>query len=278
MTAEFLPGSIPGPIPGPTLGVAICALNERAALPRLLTRLTSIRDAADCADLVVVADGGSTDGTPEIAAAGGARVLKVGRGRGVQLRAAAEVLLEADLDVLLFLHADSVPRLGSVAAVRAAFASTEDSPVRATAMRQVIEAEGRMFRWIERAANARSRRGMVYGDSGLALRADLYRESGGFAEIPLFEDVDLSRRIRRVSGIHLVETATLVISARRWREEGLLRSSVRNWILRGMYECGVSPERLVRLYRPFSGRSGSPAAAKGRGDHVENDLQPPTAP
>lgn len=187
-------------------------------------------------------------------------MLQVGRGRGVQLRAAAAALLEADMDVLLFLHADSIPRIGSVAAVRAAFASTEPKAVRASAMRQVIEAEGRMFRWIERAANARSRRGMVYGDSGLALRADLYRESGGFAEIPLFEDVDLSKRIRRRTRIELVETATLVISARRWRDEGLLRSSVRNWILRGMYECGVSPERLVRLYRPFSGRSGASEA------------------
>lgn len=237
-----------------TLGVGICALNERNALPRLLTRLTSPRDVADRADLIVVADGGSTDGTPEIAAAGGARVLQTGKGRGVQLRAAAATLMDAGQDVLLFLHADSIPRTGSMAAIRAAFAAEGPPRVRAAAMRQVIEAEGRMFRWIERAANARSRRGMVYGDSGLAVRAELYRESGGFAEIPLFEDVDLSKRIRRTSGILLVESATLVISARRWREEGPLRSSVRNWILRGMYECGVSPERLVRLYRPFSGR------------------------
>ncbi len=251
------------------LGVGICALNERDALPRLLNRLTSLRDRTDGADLVVVADGGSTDGTQELAEAGGAHLLATGRGRGVQLRAAAEVLLEGGCDVLLFLHADSIPRTGSVAEVRSAFATRNvagEPGVYAAAMRQVIEAEGRAFRWIERAANARSRRGLVYGDSGLAVRADLYREVGGFAPLPLFEDVDLSKRIRAQRPIQLVESATLVISARRWRDEGLLRSSLRNWILRGLYECGVSPERLVKLYRPFSGTSSSPKSP-GKGQH-----------
>lgn len=252
---------------GLRLGVGICALNERAALPRLLNRLTSIRDRTDGADVVVVADGGSSDGTPELAQAGGAQVLATGRGRGVQLQAAADALLNQGCDVLLFLHADSIPRTGSVAELRRAFSGpmaeaatgvASDDRVDAAAMRQVIDAEGRFYRWIERAANARSRRGMVYGDSGMALRATLYRESGGFAALPLFEDVDLSKRIRALRPIHLVESATLVISARRWREEGLLRSSLRNWILRGLYECGVSPERLVRLYRPFAG-SKNPA-------------------
>ena len=236
------------------LGVGICALNERAALPRLLNRLTSGRDPEDRADLVVVADGGSKDGTPELAAAGGAHVLATGRGRGVQLRAAGEALLADGVDVLLFLHADSIPRIGSLGALRAAFEGT----AKAAAMRQVLDAEGRSDRLIERAANARSRRGMVYGDSGLAVTSAVYAEVGGFAAIPLFEDVDLSKRIRRVQPIELVESATLVISARRWKDEGLLRSSARNWILRGLYECGVPPRTLLRLYKPFAGTKKPP--------------------
>ena len=231
------------------LGVGICALNECAALPRLLNRLTSGRDSEDRADLVVVADGGSNDGTPDLAVRGGAELLATGRGRGVQLRAAGEALMAGGADVLLFLHADSIPRIGSLAALRQAFGDQID----AAAMRQVIDAEGRSYRLIERAANARSRRGMVYGDSGLAVKAELYAKAGGFAAIPLFEDVDLSKRIRRLKPIRLVESATLVISARRWKDEGLLRSSLRNWTLRGLYECGVPPTTLLRMYRPFAG-------------------------
>lgn len=121
-------------------------------------------------------------------------------------------------------------------------------------MRQVIDDDDRVFRWIESAANARARRGMVYGDSGLAVHADLYRAVGGFRPVPLFEDVDLSKRIRRRTTIHMVEDAVLSISARRWREEGVLRCTTRNWILRGLFECGVPPAALERLYRPLAGR------------------------
>ena len=261
---------------GLRLGVGICALNERAALPRLLSRLTSVRDPEDRADLVVVADGGSEDGTPDLALAGGAQVLATGRGRGVQLRAAGEVLLASGVDVLLFLHADSIPRIGSLAALREAFAAEAE----AAAMRQVIDAEGRSYRLIERAANARSRRGMVYGDSGLAVKADLYGQVGGFAALPLFEDVDLSKRIRRLKPIHLVESATLVISARRWKDEGLLRSSVRNWILRGLYECGVPPRTLLRMYRPFAGskKPSSSDGSSGSAAPAERAQQPPPSP
>ncbi len=264
------------------LGVGICALNESAALPRLLNRLLSGRDPEDRADVVVVADGGSSDATPDLAEAAGARVLNTGRGRGVQLRAAGEALLADGADVLLFLHADSIPRMGSVTAMRRAFTpgGTTKGPAEAAAMRQVIDAEGRSYRWIERAANARSRRGMVYGDSGLAVGADLYRRAGGFAEIPLFEDVDLSKRIRRLGPIRLVESATLVISARRWKEEGLLRSSVRNWILRGLYECGVPPRTLLRMYRPFAGTKARPATDSSVQPTVppKRDEPPPSAP
>ena len=241
----------------PSLGVGICALNEARDLPRLLSRLLQGVDQGDRADLVVVADGGSSDGTPAVARRMGAQVLDVGRGRGVQLRAAAAEL--DGVDLMLFLHADSLPRTGSIAALRSAFAAPVGpghEPLRAAAMRQSIVATGRKYRLIERAANGRARRGMVYGDSGLAVRPDLYREAGGFPEWPLFEDVALSKAIRKLSPIRLIENATLAISPRRWQKEGMLRCTARNLLLRGLFECGVSPSRLARLYRPHAGRKG----------------------
>ncbi|MEM1449694.1 MAG: glycosyltransferase [Planctomycetota bacterium] len=236
------------------LGVGICALNEAETLPRLLARLLDPSDGTDRADLVVVADGGSTDGTPDLVRARGAVCLPTGRGRGLQLRAAAERLLEEGAEVLLFLHADSLPRLGALRSIRAALGPDGDRSCDAVAMAQVIDAPDRVYRWIERAADARANRGMVYGDSGLAVRASLYRDAGGFRDLPLFEDVDLSKRLRRMTRIQVLEDAELVISARRWQEEGVLRCTTRNWILRGLFECGVPPAALERLYRPGSGR------------------------
>ncbi|MEM9382326.1 MAG: glycosyltransferase [Planctomycetota bacterium] len=236
------------------LGLGVCALNEAEALPRLLARVQDPSDAADRADLVVVADGGSTDGTPDLVRARGATVLATGRGRGLQLRAAAERLLEDGAEVLLFLHADGLPRLGALRVLRAALGPEGDPSCDAVAMAQVIDAPARVYRWIERAADARANRGMVYGDSGLAVRARLYRESGGFRDLPLFEDVDLSKRLRRRTRIRVLPDAELVVSPRRWREEGVLRCTARNWMLRGLFECGVPPSALERLYRPGSGR------------------------
>ena len=249
MTPAPGPGSGGGP--EPRLGVGICALNEARALPRLLARLVQQRDPADRADRIVVADGGSTDGTQALARRFGAEVLEGARGRGAQLARAGTALAGggATADVLLFLHADCVPRHGAIAAVRRAFARG----VRAAALRQEIEGEGRFLRWVERAANARARRGMAYGDSGMALDRALYLDAGGYPDIPLFEDVALSKAVRRAGErVRLVEDATLVISPRRWEDEGALRCTLRNWMLRGLYEVGVGPARLARLYRPHA--------------------------
>lgn len=257
-------GAEPGEgTPLPTLGVGVCTLNEERALPRLLSRLLQTADADDRPVEVVVADAGSTDRTVELAERLGARVLDAGRGRGVQLGAAAEALMEgpAAPDVMLFLHADCVPRTGSLTELRRAFAGR--GPRHAAALRQTVVAEGRVWRWIERAANARARRGMVYGDSGLAVTPALYREAGGFPPWPLFEDVALSKAVRRLARIELVETATLAISARRWEEEGVVRCTARNLVLRAAFECGVSPARLARGYRALSGRGGQRLQREG---------------
>lgn len=237
------------------LGVAICTLNEEVALPRLLSRLLQGVEARDRADLLVVADAGSTDSTVQIAERFRAPLIFPGRGRGVQLRAAADELIERGADVLLFLHADSIPRTGSVEVLRAAFEAGAD----AAAMRQSIVAEGRRYRLVERAANGRARRGMVYGDSGLAVTPSAYRAAGGFPAWPLFEDVALSKALRKQTKIQLIEEATLAISPRRWEKEGLLRCTTRNLILRGLFECGVPARTLARAYRPFSGRRPSEA-------------------
>ena len=233
----------------PTLGVVIPTLDEEQMLPRLLERLLDPErrfDPADRADAVIVADGDSADATRELAAAAGARVVRTARSRGVQLAAGAHAL---DTDVLLFLHADCYPERGALARVREAFAGGE---VVATAMRQRIEGEGWFFRWVERSADLRSRAGLVWGDSALAVRRDAYADAGGFAPFEIFEDVDLSLRLRKLGAVRLLPGATLAVSARRWREEGALRCTLRNWMLCARFFCGADPRRLAAEYRPHA--------------------------
>lgn len=238
-------GAGEGTAGGPTLGVVVPTLNEALLLPRLLERLARGTGAEDRADEVVVVDGGSRDDTPRLARAG-ATVLAAERGRGPQLAAGAAALAS---DVLLFLHADSLPRPGALAAVRAAF---RDPAVGATAMRQRIERGGAFYRCVEACADLRARLGLVYGDSGLAVRRDLYEAVGGFRPLPLFEDVDLSRRLGARARVRLVAGAELGVSARRWEREGALRCTLRNWMLSLAFLAGADPARLARRYEPSS--------------------------
>jgi rSAM/selenodomain-associated transferase 2 len=192
----------------------------------------------------IVADGGSTDGTAELAERLGAEVVRSARGRGHQLRRGAA---RAEAEILLFLHADCRPAPGALAAVSAAF---EERELVATGMRQSIDHGARFYRWIERAADRRVRAGWVYGDSGLAVRSSAYRAAGGFRELPVFEDLELCSRLRRLGPIRLVPEATLLVSARRWESEGRLRRTLQNWTLTALFAVGVAPERLARHYRP----------------------------
>ena len=223
----------------PTLAVIIPVLNEAESLPVLLERLNS------CADEILVVDGGSTDNTPELARNFGARVVLTEPGRGRQLSAGARL---ARADVLLFLHADCIPMPGALDAIREAFS---DPTFIAGGMLQRIDGDRRVYRMIERAANGRvRRRGMIYGDSGLAVRRTAYVEAGGFAELPIFEDVEFCRRLTGLGGVGLIREAGLLISARRWEREGVIACTARNWLLTGAFLFGLEPHRLARHYAP----------------------------
>jgi len=218
-------------------------LDERARIDAQLERLLRAPAPEDRADEVRIGDGGSVDGTCAAALALGAVVVPSERGRGRQLAAAAR---GAAGDLLVFLHADNRLPLGALAAIRRAFA---DPLLAAAALSQRIDAQGWFFRAVERAADARARRGMVYGDSTLVMRRPLYEQLGGFAPLELFEDVEFSRRLRRVARVRVLGDACVVVDARRWRSEGRARATLRNWGLRAAYELGAPPSVLARWYK-----------------------------
>jgi rSAM/selenodomain-associated transferase 2 len=231
----------------PRFSVVVPTWNEAGNLTELAASLA----LQDVEHEWIVADGGSTDGTRELAGHLGARVVQSARGRGTQLACGTR---ESRGELLLFLHADARLAPGALAALAAAFA---DARVIATGMRQVIQHEARFYRWVERAANRRVSLGWVYGDSGLCVRRTAYEAVGGFRDVPLFEDLDLSARLRRTGRIALVSTATVACSPRRWELEGRLRRTLKNWVLTVLWAAGVDPARLVRFYPPAAEHGAS---------------------
>jgi GT2 family glycosyltransferase len=99
-------------------------------------------------------------------------------------------------------------------------------------------------------ANWRSRLSRVpYGDQAIFIRATYFEAIGGFREIPIMEDVDLMRRIKRKGGKIVILREPVLTSARRWEQEGLIYGTLRNWLLILLYLCGVAPQRLAPFYR-----------------------------
>ncbi|HEX6886075.1 MAG TPA: TIGR04283 family arsenosugar biosynthesis glycosyltransferase [Planctomycetota bacterium] len=232
------------PAPLVPLSVVTPTWNEAGQLEALARSLAQ----QACAHEWIVSDGESPDGSAELAARLGARVLRGARGRGGQLARGAAA---ARGELLCFLHADARLAPGALAAVSAAFA---DPGVCAAGMRQRIEHPARFYRWIERAADRRVARGRVYGDSALCVRRAAYAAAGGFRAQPVFEDLDLARRLRREGRIVLVPGATVLCSPRRWEREGRLRRTLLNWALTGLWAAGVDSARLARFYAPHAER------------------------
>ena len=217
------------------LSVVIPTLNAAQDLPACLAALED-------ADEILVADGGSTDGTVAVAEAAGARVMLSAPGRGAQLAAGAA---GARGDWLLFRHADTRLQCGwrHAAALHAA-----SSPHHAACFRFRLDDPAWQARWIERGVAARVRLlGLPYGDQGLLVPRALYEDVGGFRPLPLMEDVDL---VRRLGPMHVL-AADAITSAARWRRDGWVRRSARNLECLALYRLGVPADRIhIRYHRP----------------------------
>ena len=235
----------PDPIRG-RLSIVVPALDEAAVIGAALEALRPLRERGH---EVIVADGGSTDGTRELAARGADRVLAAPRGRARQMNAGAKV---ATGDVFVFLHADTKLPPDADRAVFEALGGRPgwgSFPVRLSGVHPA-------FRVIERMISLRSRlSGIATGDQAIFVARDLFRSAGGFADLALLEDVELCRRLRRTLP-PVRPRAPVVTSSRRWEAGGIARTTALMWWIRGAYALGASPDRLARHYR-FGGGSGS---------------------
>ena len=221
----------------PQLSVVVPALDEAARIRETLAPLAPLRRAG--AEVLLV-DGGSTDGTPGVAAPLCDRVLTAPRGRASQMNAGAAA---ARGEALLFLHADTLLPPGAAEAVRAALEPAEWGrfDVRLDGRHPLLPLIARMMNWRSRVT------GIATGDQAMFVRASVFRELGGFATMPLMEDVELSRRLRR-RGRPACLRLRVTTSARRWQRHGVLRTVLMMWRLRLAYFLGVEPERLARVW------------------------------
>jgi rSAM/selenodomain-associated transferase 2 len=218
------------------ISVIIPTLNEAASLGATLDRVRQALPGAE----VIVADGGSTDGTAGLARARSALVVTGAQGRGRQLTVGAEA---AHGQILLFLHADTRLPADAAAVLRRAFA---DARTRIGTFRLRFDEENWFLSacaWFTRFDSVFTR----FGDQGIAVQRDFYAQLGGFRDWPLFEDVDLLCRARRLTRI-VSFSACVTTSARRFRRGGRLRQQCRNAWLLGRFLAGTSPHTLAGDY------------------------------
>ena len=222
------------------LSIVIPALNAAGSLAATLAALTAEIGTRDLE--IIVVDGGSGDGTADIARHAGARVVTAARGRGVQLAAGAAA---ASGRWLLFLHADTRPAPGWAESVDRFMAGPNHD--RAAAFRFALDDDAPAARRVECVVRWRCRLlALPYGDQGLLIARRLFDAVGGFRPLPLYEDVDIVRRIGRARLTMLEHPA--ITSAARYRRAGYVLRPARNLCCLALYYLGVPPTILLRLY------------------------------
>ncbi len=221
------------------LSIIMPVLDEGDALADSLAALQDLRAAGH--ELVLV-DGGSRDDSLRLAQGRVDRILHSPPGRARQMNAGAAA---ATGEVLLFLHADTrlpATALNDIAqALRTSVWGRFD-----------VRLSGRAWplRIIERLMNWRScLTGMATGDQAIFVRRAVFEQVGGYPDVPLMEDLELSRRLKRLSRPACVR-APVITSSRRWEEQGILRTVLLMWSLRLAWFLGVPPGRLARIYYP----------------------------
>ena len=220
------------------ISVVVPTLDEAASLAQTLT-VARRHGAGE----IVVADCGSRDATRDVAARLADAVIAAERGRAAQMNAGAAA---ARGDVLLFLHADTLLPDDFADAVTRALAAPDAV---AGFFAVALDAAGWRYRMIGRLISVRSRlTGIATGDQALFVRRDVFEALGGYAPLPLMEDIDLMRRLRRRGRVVALPQA-VTTSARRWERHGVWRTILLMWTLRLAYYAGAPPDTLARWYR-----------------------------
>ena len=227
-----------------SIAVIIPVLNEQDMLPSLLNTLLPLGF-----EEVILVDGNSQDRSVEVAQTclktlchPYYRIISGPKGRATQMNAGAA---QATADILLFLHADTKLPHNARNAIEEALSNSQGVGGRF----DVRFPQDRGYAWlVSRMMNHRSRlSGICTGDQAMFVRRAVFESMGGFADMPLMEDIEFSRRLKR-RGIVVALKETVITSFRRWEQQGPLRTILRMWFLRFFYWMGWDPQRLQKYY------------------------------
>lgn len=223
------------------VSIIIPVLNEAAHIRMLLAQL-AISQARSQSEIIVV-DGGSQDESVAIAGEYLCTVINSIPGRAGQMNMGAAA---ATNDILLFLHVDSFPPSGFENLIASGLNQSSNSwgrfNVNLSGQQWLLKIVAGMMNWRS------SLTGICTGDQGLFVTKDAFNAVGGFPEIPLMEDIEISRRLNTLSKPFIVK-AELTTSSRRWEDEGIIKTILLMWQLRALYFFGVSPFKLALRYR-----------------------------
>lgn len=226
----------------PMISVIIPVLHEEEGINSLINHLYNQSGAKDLEVIVIDAD--PRKGTINAIERRNSVISVISeKGRGRQMNVGAET---ASRDILLFLHADTRLPPGGLKQITS---TLREKRYIGGAFDLEIASDKTLIRLIGLCASLRSRLTRIpFGDQAIFIRKDYFKRIGGYKEIPLMEDVELMRRIRKHGDkIYIIKTKVKT-SPRRWEKEGILFTTLRNWSLQFLFSLGVSPDRLSRFY------------------------------
>jgi rSAM/selenodomain-associated transferase 2 len=220
------------------VSIIVPTLNEAQGLTKTLTQIQQLFPYE-----LVVSDGGSRDGTLEIAEEFAEHVVKGSTGRALQMNEGARV---ANGDIFLFLHADS--RI-EPASYEKMLHSLESSEKIGGAFSLYIDSDKWSLRMIARLANLRSKYfGVAYGDQAFFVKNSIFQQMNGFADLPICEDIDFFKRLRKLGPVILLKEKVFT-SSRRWLKEGVWYTTLRNILIATFFKLGFPPRILKKWYQ-----------------------------
>ncbi|MFA5181989.1 MAG: TIGR04283 family arsenosugar biosynthesis glycosyltransferase [Syntrophales bacterium] len=226
----------------PRFSIIIPVINEEGAINAAIEHLAALPGAASLE--IIVVDGDGAGKTIRAIRNGNVRTATSEKGRGNQMNRGAALAKGA---ILVFLHADTRLPADAFSLMERALS---DQTRMAGAFDLAIASGRPVYRLIAKIASLRSRLTRIpYGDQAHFFRRVYFSEIGGFANIPLMEDVEIMGRIKKRGGRIVIIEKAVTTSPRRWEKEGILRCTLRNWLLISLYFAGISPERLSRFYK-----------------------------
>lgn len=220
------------------ISIIIPVLNEATRIASVINQIEKTEEIE-----IIVVDGLSVDNTVEVASSLGVNVISTPRGRALQMNTGAKI---ASGEILLFLHADTELPKGFAGLVRDALNQPQ---VIAGAFELKIEGQQWGLRLIEKIVSLRSHfLQLPYGDQALFIKAETFRQLGGFSELPIMEDFELINRLKRYGKIKILPIS-VITSGRRWQQLGIWKTTLINQFIILGYYLGIPPETLAKFYR-----------------------------